>query len=67
MGQLGNAVSRRNGLSEGRAPQMVIQYKPPACNHTHRNNIIETEQDVFIYLGVCVPVCMFVTIKKKKP
>lgn len=37
------------------------------CENTHRNNIIETEQVVFIYLGVYVPVCMFVTIKKKKP
>lgn len=53
-------------LAKEEHPKWLSNNKPPACNHTHRDNIIETEQDVFIYVGVCVPVCMFVT-KKKKP
>lgn len=63
--QAANAESGETSVPCGRAYQLVFQYQIIEQENIHTNNIIQPEQVVVMYLGICMHIHMS-TINEKR-
>lgn len=49
-----NAENGRISLSQDEPPNWLFNTSGQSLNNIHTSNIKWTEQDVFLYLGICV-------------
>lgn len=52
--QFRNAESGRDSLPQGKGHPLINQYQMVNSENTHMSDIIQTEQVVFVYLGIYV-------------
>lgn len=56
--QMKNDENKKNCLPEERPQQIVIQYQMVRSENIHINHIIQTEQVVFVHLGIYTHACI---------